>query len=651
MRSSKTSMSIVLVLAGVVPGCQALRSDRAQSHARQVAQANPASGVEYPEPNGAAPVAADPEAIVLEPPSLEGKQGALDMPELPRREAPAGAKEASVEREPWADWSDTEAPAILPVAYRAEEPHPLPEIEGVQAVEASEPPINSSEAAAPSRPVRPPTWEGVLADDELNIDMGDGTEWVGHVTITPSEKGEKSAEHQTDKPYEPMPAPLPELMDENKSAPGSIPAPATPPTPPAPPPPPAELKTNDAVKDLARETLVPVPAGTATAPPVTNMHVAQKPAAVRIMGVYGVNEDRPGIADNISTRIGATYYQVDDDSAAGVVGILEGSEQFWSSPFFLHGGVAGEYIKEEWPVAFSIGISRLATIEGGRVTRPWIFSVAYDGYFDSTFFQTNDDVYLDQVRGLVGYAIKPWIDIGVWGAKGMRSDFGIRNQNGALFNVTGRFADRVAGYAAFDTRWNALFICSAGWEDGPGTAFTETDVWIPLTRACNLFGGVGYSNSGALDAICGLEFKFGQGRHHWWKHKSGHDGDAYARASSCDPCGVACDPCACDPCAKRYRGGWANHPYRGALRVVTPSRMRRMLDDPNPRIIGGVIPPGAVVAPPGGNTTPPGGVNVDPQKPNCGCGNDKDYPSRRQYLPERDSRLAQWLRDHNQPVP
>jgi hypothetical protein len=384
--------------------------------------------------------------------------------------------------------------------------------------------------------------------------------------------------------------------------------------------------------------------------------------------VYGVGEDQEGLADNFSTRIGGTYYQIEESSSGGVASFLEGSGQIHSTPFFIHGGVAGELINNEWPVGFSIGMSRLATIENGRVVRPWIFSVAYDGYFDTGFFHTNDTVYLDQIRGLVGYAIKPCLDIGVWGAKGLNSDFGIRSQNGALFNITGRFADRVAGYAAFDL-WNCLFILSGGWEEGPGTYFGEGDVWIPLTRGCNFFGGAGFSDSGAVDAIGGLEFKFGHDKHPWLKHLKSKHRAAYASAGGCynpcDPCATdACNPCCeevvccyCDPCTPRYRGGWANDPYRGALRVISPSRMRRMFEDPTPRLLPPVVTAAAPPPPPVITTEPPpppviedpGNVNIDPQHPDNDC--EPGHPSRNLYRPTRDSRLAQWLSQHQNSSP
>lgn len=373
---------------------------------------------------------------------------------------------------------------------------------------------------------------------------------------------------------------------------------------------------------------------------------------VRIAGVYGVGADEPGIADNISVRIGGTYFQVEDASAVGGVGILEGSLQIGSHAWFIHSGGAVEFLNEEYPSSFMFGISRLATIEGNRVTKPWIFSAAYDGYFDSSYFGTNDDVYLDQVRGLIGYAIKPWMDIGVWGAKGLRSDFGTRVQDGVLYRLPGRMGDRVAAYTAFEIpRTACKFILSAGWEDGPGSAFTQTDVWVPICSYVNLFGGVGLSNSSAADAIVGLEFKFSRGQRSWWSGKHWRARTARAIGLNnydpccdpcCDPCAVACcDIVCCDPCCTppRYRGGWANDNYRGALRVQNPSLMRRQIEDTVAQRIG-VIPAG--IGGVGGNDLDPGGVDLDPVDPLP----EDECPPRIEFRPKRESRLSQWLQEH-----
>jgi hypothetical protein len=519
-------------------------------------------------------------------------------------------------------------PKPLPSSVVENTGAPSPKTQAVPGLEdlTAESVAADCDACTPDEMVEAP--QVILFDEHGNqITLASDTAPAGHVTITPADadQAENKKKLEATKRSDP-PAPLPFSSTSAK---------------------------------VTEDELLEAPIGTTESeyspPPAERVEVAEVIAPVRIVGVYGVGPDREGIADNFSTRIGGSYYEIDQSASAGVTGILEGSGQIHESPFFVHGGVASELINNEWPVGFTLGMSRLATIEGGRVVRPWIFSVAYDGYFDSTFFQTNDTVYLDQIRGLVGYAVKPWLDVGVWGAKGLRSDFGIRSQNGALFNITGRFADRVAGYSAFDL-WNCLVILSGGWEEGPGTYFGEGDIWIPLTRGCNLFGGAGFSDSGALDAICGLEFKFGHDKHPWLRHllTKHHKsyGDGYDPCNPCDALACCSDMVCCGP---RYRGGWANDPYRGALRVITPSRMRRMFEDPAPRLLPPVVAeePPVVIPPPVVINQPPpedpGNGSVDPQTPDCGC--EPGHPSRNLYRPRRDSRLSDWLSQHQTTTP
>lgn len=356
--------------------------------------------------------------------------------------------------------------------------------------------------------------------------------------------------------------------------------------------------------------LAPMVVGEASAPHYAMQHpvVVENHAIgpdVIVLDSYGVGVDQPGIADNISARIGATYYSIDNTASAGAVGILESTKQILGSDFFAHAGAGAEYLDGEWPVTASVGISKLATIEGGEVVKPWIFDGTYDLYWDSEFLGTDDTVYLDQVRMLVGYAFGPRIDAGVWAAVGLQSDSGWQAVPGGRMQVRSDFADRIAAYVAADVGTiGSHVILSAGWEENPGNYFMEGNAFVPLTQRVNFWGGAGYSDAGAYDLVAGLEFTLG------------------ARGKKCaDPCQVACGP--------RYRGGWANDNYRGAQRVITPSRARRTLSNPSweflpdpPAAVGGEVPPppaagGAdpVIPPPNNN----GGVSNEPPPTDDDC--------------------------------
>lgn len=318
---------------------------------------------------------------------------------------------------------------------------------------------------------------------------------------------------------------------------------------------------------------------------------------VIVLEPYGVGADQPGLADNISARIGATYYSVDNTATPGGVAILESTKQIGSSDFFVHGGVATEYLDGEWPVSASVGISRLATIVDGQVVKPLILDGTYDLYWDSEFFGTDDAVYMDQVRMLAGYALSARLDAGVWAAIGLQSDSGWRPVPGGRMQVRSDFADRIAAYVSANVgSLGSQVLVSAGWEDNPGNYFMEANTFVPLTQHVNFWGGGGYSDAGSYDLAAGLEFSIGRkGRR--------------AQAASADHCG---DPCAAACSAPRYRGGWANDNYRGAQRVLNPSRARRMLADPRwhfvPDPVTGTDANGGVGANPpvtGGDINPP----------------------------------------------
>ena len=333
------------------------------------------------------------------------------------------------------------------------------------------------------------------------------------------------------------------------------------------------------------------------------------------IGLPGVGPDEPGLADNVSARIGGTGYRNDNSASAGILALLESSKQLGDSALFLHGGAGTEYLNGEWPVSYSVGFSKLARIEGNEVTHPLVLAFAYDAYFDSEFFQTDDTVYLDQFRFLVGHAITPYSDIGVWSSLGLQSDFGRQVTPTGSSLVHSRLGDRIAAYFArdFGARNNHL-IWSAGWEEDPSAFFTEADLFVPLTDGVNLFAGAGYSAAGSWDAVAGLELALGNlGRRMFRRQRRAvptEEPGAVQLASYDD-----CDPCDADPCAAvcacsvcclpRFRGGWANDDYRGALRVITPSRMRRMLSDPAPRFLPAAITAGPTATDVGATTPPP----------------------------------------------
>lgn len=245
--------------------------------------------------------------------------------------------------------------------------------------------------------------------------------------------------------------------------------------------------------------------------------------------------------------------------------------------YFVHGGVGIGSVGNNWPMTSTIAVSKLAKIEGGEVTRPLILSAAYDSYLDNGFLRPNKDSYLDEFRGLAGWAVRPWLDVGVWGAIAGQPKSLVLTGFGQPGILTTGFANRAAGYFACDIpRFRSFIINSAGWQEGSAQYFLESDLWVGITRGINFWGGVGYSGNNFVDGAVGLEV-IPAGL---FKKKV---------LAACDPCDPCCDPCAnvCgDPCAPSYRGGWANGVYRGALRVQTPARAIR--SDP-PSVTGGPV--------------------------------------------------------------
>jgi hypothetical protein len=359
----------------------------------------------------------------------------------------------------------------------------------------------------------------------------------------------------------------------------------------------------------------------------------------------GVGPDGRGLWDNFSSRFGATYYDTPLGHGWGALSTLESTWQLFRSNWFMHAALAGEATNDVYPMSYSAGLSRLAKVVGTQVEKPWIFAVAYDGFWVNDFYHTGEAVYADQLRGMVGYAIKPCWDVGVWGAGGLSTDrMTIPNFGAAPFTYRLSAGDRIAGYSAWNLCQTGIYnILSVGWENGPGNFFIESDGYIPLTAGCNFFVGGGYSDGfgGSTDLQFGLEFIWGRTclarclakKHGCCAPTVGKMArDMLPKHSRCKV--------AIDPCCVRYRGGWANDTYRSAFRILPPSRFYRMMDfDPisQPQANGTPVPP-----PAGGVVEPP----VDDCPPSA---NPREHVIPRiSGRPVRESRLSQWL-DQNRP--
>jgi hypothetical protein len=300
----------------------------------------------------------------------------------------------------------------------------------------------------------------------------------------------------------------------------------------------------------------------------------------------GVGPDKRGLYDNLIGRLGAVWYDNDINSEWGFMGTGETTHQWGNSNWFSHLGVAGTTYDSHTGTGVSVGISRLAKIVGKRVEKPWILGFAYDGYYDTGLFGTDNEVYVDQLRGLIGYAICPRWEMGVWAAGGLASRDIVLPQN-LTFGPTTRYrasiADRVAGYTAWNWGQTGIFnITSVGYQDNQtGNFFVESDMYIPLTSAVNFYVGGGYSDNlgGSSDLGMGLEFTWGRtcvaralARHFHGKSipKVGMlPSDTMAKGTYCREI---------DPCCVRYRGGWANDTYRSVFRVESTARIVRRID-------------------------------------------------------------------------
>lgn len=351
------------------------------------------------------------------------------------------------------------------------------------------------------------------------------------------------------------------------------------------------------------------------------------------VGGYGVNSEDHGLLDNISGRVGGSYLNSPFFDGGGGVAILESSKQLFGSSIFLQAGGAVEFINGRTPSAFTAGLSKLARIEGDRVTKPLVASFAYDGYYDDGFMvPARQDAYLDQFRVLGGWAIRPWLDFGAWGSiSNMTDTFAVANPAGTTLVTTG-FANRAAGYVGFDLRdFNLFGMQSIGWQESPGGFFSQSDFWVPITQYMNFWFGVGYVTQGWTNVLAGLEFipvGFVSERYRLWSKSQGSAG-----GDSCsDVCANVCE-------APRYRGGWANGVYRGALRVQTPSQLAL-----NTRVTTDFIPTVPVVlaagAPPaaGGQTANPP-VVVPPAQTQEEC------PPRILGRPTREGNLSRLLKE------
>jgi hypothetical protein len=297
----------------------------------------------------------------------------------------------------------------------------------------------------------------------------------------------------------------------------------------------------------------------------------------------GVGPDAPGVWDNWISRLGAAYFNNDiTGSQWGFLSTGESTQQIYNSRWFMHGGVAGIAYDGHTPVAYSVGLSHLARIVGNKVTNPWIAAIAYDGYYDNNFLGITDEgAYVDQLRGMLGYAICPRVDVGVW-AGGSLSKSKVAMPATSLGPAGQYYVNsgaRVAGYAAWNFFQTGMYnITSVGWQDNStGNFFMQSDAYIPLTGAVNAFVGGGYGNNygGSMNFNVGLEYTWGRtcvARYLARKCKGKELPKVGMMPSDSLACGTFCRQI--DPCCVKYRGGWANDTYRSAFRVMTPAQFQ-----------------------------------------------------------------------------
>jgi hypothetical protein len=353
----------------------------------------------------------------------------------------------------------------------------------------------------------------------------------------------------------------------------------------------------------------------------------------------GVGPDQRGLWDNFIGRLGAAWYDNSINSEWGFFGTGEYTHQFRNSNWFMHSGVAGVSYPNHLGVAHSVGFSRLAKIVGKRVEKRLIMGFSYDGYYDDGLYGTDNDVYLGQIRGLLGWAICSRWDMGVWAAGGINKENILLPVNSSILPA-GRYhasmGDRVAGYTSWHLGQTGIFnITSVGWQDNPtGNFFCESDLYIPLTGSTNFFIGGGYSDAleGSFDANMGLEITWGRtavARCLARKCRGKTIPKVGMLASDTMPRGSFKREI--DPCCVRYRGGWANDTYRSALRVQAPTQLVRQI---SLEAIPPVLPLGEPVPPDpddqGGEVCPV--TNTNPLETKV---------DRIQGRPVRESRLSQ----------
>lgn len=350
--------------------------------------------------------------------------------------------------------------------------------------------------------------------------------------------------------------------------------------------------------------------------PVASLHGAA------LLEPYGADPDGPGLFDNVSVSLGAAYHDYPLDTNWDALGMIETSHQIGRLPLFVHGGVATEWLDRAIPISYSVGVSKLATIVGGEVENPFIVSVAYDGHRGNTEIFDSTDYHIDQFRLLAGLAVHPRFDFGAWTSFTWHGEY-LTDFRGEPVRVENEYNQRIAGYASANIgEIGTQVVFSAGWEEDPGRFFCDLTSYVPLTDNANLFASAWYSDIGAWTVYTGVEFTLG----HRYATVTGPALSPHkVRASlgQCDPTGACAS-------ATRYRGGWANRNYRGALRVQPPSRMQ--ITDPQQQARRAVsVSTGEPVT-----IDLNDGPVVDPQSP-------LDTPTPREDLPKRDSLLKAML--------
>lgn len=133
------------------------------------------------------------------------------------------------------------------------------------------------------------------------------------------------------------------------------------------------------------------------------------------------------------------------------------------------------------------------------------WGVVYDQFFGHQWGWTADEIYLAQVRGILGYAINECNEVGVWGTFRTNQDLAGISSVGANINTTVRTMNQANAYWRHNWAFGGNTMMYVGGFDQADVASWQLGMLntVPLNHSVSLYGNFNYVVPGSASGLAG----------------------------------------------------------------------------------------------------------------------------------------------------